>query len=120
MSEISQTINGNFQFIIALIMVSALVVFLGILYATQQFGYAETLIATFGTFVSLIIGFYFGQKPIQNLTQQVATVSGTNQSFTEKTLEAGDIIEHQRDIITNLAQEITSLKQDIENLNNQK
>ena len=69
------SLNENYQFIIALIMIISLVVFLAILYSTGEFDKAEKLIATFGAFVGVIIGFYFGQKPVQNLTKQVSEAS---------------------------------------------
>lgn len=110
-----------FQFFIALIVIISFTAFVAqVIVHNSDFDNSFKILAMIAPFVGTIIGFYFGQKPVQGLTQQVTTASGKNLSFTEKTLEAGDIIEHQRDIINRLAQEIASLKQDIENLNNQK
>ena len=69
---LSRGLSEYFQFIIALIMVLALVVFLAILYDKDKFDEAQTVVATFGAFVGVIIGFYFGQKPVQQLARQAS------------------------------------------------
>jgi len=76
------SLNENYQFILALIMIVSLVVFLAILYNTGEFDKAEKLIATFGAFVGVIIGFYFGQKTVKNLTKQVSEAA--TETYTAK------------------------------------
>ena len=86
------SLNENYQFILALIMIVSLVVFLAILYNNGDFENAEKLIATFGAFVGVIIGFYFGQKPVQNLTKQVSEASTKVSEATTKTNTAKETL----------------------------
>ena len=79
---------------------------------------AKDVLTMLGAFVGTIVGFYFGQRPVQNLTQQVATATNKNQSFTVSSFEAGEIIESDKVTIEELRGQIKSLKQTIESLNN--
>lgn len=60
-----------FQFIIALIVIVPFMIYIGIFYASGMTQEAKDILTMLGVFVGAIVGFYFGQKPIQSLTKQV-------------------------------------------------
>lgn len=107
-----------FQFIIALVIIISFTIFVGkAIWDNPEFEDSFKIIAIIAPFVGTIIGFYFGQKPIQNLTQQVVRATSKNQSFTATSVQAGEIIEADNTNIIDLKNEISSLKTIIDNLN---
>ena len=69
-----------FQFIIALVIVVSFTLFVGkVIWNNPTFEESFKIIAIIAPFVGTIIGFYFGQKPVQGLTQEVAKVTGEKQ-----------------------------------------
>ena len=112
----NKSFSEYFQFIIAMIMIISLVVFLAILYYNENFDYAEKLIATFGAFVGVIIGFYFGQKPIQNLTKQVSQATSKTESAKDTVINYTNQVETDQEIITTLKETIKIREELIEDL----
>ena len=107
-----------FQFIVSLVIIVPFIAYIGIFHWFQMTQEAKDVLAMLGAFVGTIVGFYFGQRPVQNLTQQVATATNKNQSFTVSSFEAEEIIESDKVTIEELRGQIKSLKQTIESLNN--
>ncbi len=108
-----------FQFVIALVIIVSFTLFVGkVIWDNPQFDDSFKIISIVAPFVGTIIGFYFGQKPVQNLTQQVASATNKNQSFTSSSFEASEIIESDKDTIEGLKSQVKSLKEIIESLNN--
>jgi len=107
-----------FQFIVSLVIIVPFIAYIGIFHWFQMTQEAKDVLTMLGAFVGTIVGFYFGQRPVQNLTQQVATATNKNQSFTVSSFEAGEIIESDKVTIEELRGQIKSLKQTIESLNN--
>ncbi|MDC8437731.1 MAG: hypothetical protein LV468_01875 [Candidatus Nitrosotenuis sp.] len=105
----NNTVNDNHQFIIALIIVCSFVIIIGLAVLTDAFSKAENIIMTFSAFVGTIIGFYFGQRPVQNLTEEVAKANRANsklKSDAEVTLNETD----------DLQNDVRKVKGELENL----
>lgn len=103
-------VNDDHQFIIALIIICSFVTIVGSAVLTDAFSKAENVIMTFSAFVGTIMGFYFGQRPIQSLTREVAKISREKskiQSDTENTLNETSILQND---IQHLKNEVESLK----------
>lgn len=66
--------NDVFQFVIAIIIIGSFLILLAWIYPNKQDDGIKMINMLEG-FVGMIIGFYFGQRPIHNLTKQVEDVS---------------------------------------------
>lgn len=78
----SQNSNNRelYAFVVALIVVCAYIVFYGIVLAhDSDYSGLEKVSATFGSLVAAVIGYYFGQRPVQSLTRQVEQISSQKQ-----------------------------------------
>ncbi len=72
MPELTATpINDHFPFIIAIIIVISYVLLLGIALNSYGLDGIERLSAIYSGFVAAVLGYYFGQKPVQTLTNKV-------------------------------------------------
>lgn len=103
-------VNDYHQFIIALIIICSFVIIVGLAVLTNAFSKAENVIMTFSAFVGTIMGFYFGQRPVRGLAQEVVTVNREKskiKSDTENTLNETSILQND---IRLLKKEVESLK----------
>ena len=119
-TKLSTSKTDKFQFILALVIVIPFVVYVGIFHAYNLTQEAKDILAMLGAFVGTIVGFYFGQRPVQNLTQQVASVSSQNQTLRSTSAEAtniaSDIMDSDKEVITNLKNQVKVLKETIASL----
>ncbi len=120
-------LSEHYQFIIAIVVIVSLIVFLAILYNNKSFDYAEKMIATFGAFVGTIIGYFFGQRPVQNLQNQVVAAIEQKKEIEDavKNAEAEDTLEKSRKELERLTAKnkeyeriVGQLKAELENLKN--
>lgn len=78
-----------FQFTIALVVIVSFTIFvMKVIWNNPTFDESYKIIALVAPFVGTIIGFYFGQKPIQGLTQQIAQVTSEKQTMRNDLAEA--------------------------------
>ena len=75
-------VNDKYQFALAVIIVAPFVGYVGIFYGFGMTAESKEILGTLGVFVGTIIGFYFAQKPIQNLTKEVAEVTSDKKEAT--------------------------------------
>ena len=75
-----------FQFIIALIIIVPFMIYVGAFHASGMTQEAKDILTMLGVFVGAIVGFYFGQRPIQNLTKQIEKESSQKAEY--KTISA--------------------------------
>lgn len=101
-----------FQFILALVIVVPFVIYIGLFQLSNMTQQAKDVLSMMGAFVGTIVGFYFGQKPVQNLTKQV------QQESSEKTKFRSGLADSSSKVDDTL-EENKKLKQDITNLSNQ-
>jgi len=91
----SPRLTDWFQFIIALIIILSFTLFVILSYPQFLDGDDKLsdknyeIITLIAPFLGTIIGFYFGQKPVRDLTTQVSDITSTNKETT-KTLRNGE------------------------------
>lgn len=92
-----------FQFTIALVVIMSFSFFVGIIiWGEENFDNSFKTIALIAPFVGTIIGFYFGQKPIQGLTQQVSEATTQKKLESQKALKGFTLAETDRSYIEQL------------------
>lgn len=101
--------------------------------SSNQFGIIEKVSATFGAIVAIVIGYYFGNKPVERLTEQVETetriknliarhleeTSRLNNNNDSKLAESEEKIKELQDLLYIKDLEIGTLNEYIENLENE-
>jgi len=108
--------NDKYQFIIALIIIVPFISYIGIFYWNDMAPEAKDILTTLGAFVGTIVGFYFGQRPVQNLTKQVSDATSKNESAKKTVVNVTDQIDSDSQLIDALKQKIQTQDQIIENL----
>ena len=102
-------------FILALIIISSYIVYFGIVLFTMQensFEGVKNISATFGTIVASVIGYYFGNRPVQAASKQAEVAQGERDKY------AGEF----RDLYNQIdigKKEYNELKEELENLKKQ-
>ncbi|CAD6526802.1 hypothetical protein NMT12_90137 [metagenome] len=98
-----------FQFVIAITVISAfLYLVFSILPQSKTFENSIQLISLVATFVGMIIGFYFGQKPVQELSSQVSDVTSEKKEVT-KNLQVSDRLNMLNDSLVSKLETISEL-----------
>ncbi|MCV0366366.1 MAG: putative manganese transporter [Nitrosopumilus sp.] len=99
-----------FQFIIAMVVVVSFTIFEGmVIWGNPKFDESFQIISMTAPFVGTIIGFYFGQRPVQTLTNEV---SKANTAKNDLGREYGDTLEKTY----SAQEELKQVKKDMENL----
>ncbi len=98
----SRHINDNHQFTISLIIIVPFVSYIGLFHAFGLGSEAKEIMATLGAFVGTIVGFYFGQRPVQNLARQVSEAVSKNETGKKAVFDAQDRIESDGEYIDEL------------------
>ena len=106
-------VDELFQFIIAMIIIISFTVFVYIVLSVQtydknKFDSSYQLIAMLAPFLGTIIGFYFGQKPVQHLTGQVGDLTSKNNDINKAYNASGklnlkneELIRKQNELVGN-------------------
>ena len=111
-------INDKYQFTLAVIIVAPFVGYVGIFYGFGMHAESKEILGTLGVFVGTIIGFYFAQRPVQNLTQQVAEVTSDKKETTKTLRESDKLNELNEKKIEKLETELREKESFIESLKN--
>lgn len=117
--ESEQEKNSNtekFQFIIALIIIVPFMAYVGIFHASNMTDEAKDILTMLGVFVGTIVGFYFGQKPVQSLTRQVVNANTEVEKTKNNLSESYGIAEVDVSLMRNLSDQLQIRDQIIENL----
>ena len=77
------------SFIIALVVIVPFMIYFGVvLLYLKDAVLLEKMTALLGGFVAAILGYFFGQRPVQNLTQRLAEVSSEKEVAKRRVEEA--------------------------------
>jgi uncharacterized protein YneF (UPF0154 family) len=74
-NALSPSANDKYQFTLAVIIVAPFVGYVEIFYGLGMTAESKEILGTLGVFVGTIIGFYFAQRPIQNLTKEIVEIT---------------------------------------------
>jgi hypothetical protein len=72
-------VKTHYTFSLAIIIISAYIVFFGyVMFQNKTPGYDElkTITATFGVIVAAVVGYYFGQRPLEAAEQRAQVAAG--------------------------------------------
>ena len=106
----TKIIKESFSFAIALVVLIPFMIYFGVvLIYLQDMVLLEKLSALLGGLVALIVGYYFGQRPIQQLTEQVKK-SG------EETQQNKDLFSGSKVDLLDLLDDFDELKKENEEL----
>ncbi len=102
-----------YQFALAGLVISAFIVFyymdLSRNLATTSL---ETIGSTFGNIVAVIIGYYFGQRPVHQLTREIETVASEKQSTKDEFFQTYDIAQSNESEIDLLREKVMKLNEE--------
>lgn len=88
-SSLDELSKPSRSFIIALIVIVPFMVYFGVvLLYLKDAVLLEKMTALLGGFVAAILGYFFGQRPVQNLTQRLAEVSSEKEVAKRRVEEA--------------------------------
>jgi hypothetical protein len=79
LSSSFEKIKAQYTFAIALVIIAAYVVFFAVvMYQSKatSFDDLKTITATFGIIVAAVVGYYFGQKPVESAEQRANAATG--------------------------------------------
>lgn len=109
-------VNDKYQFTLAVIIVAPFVGYVGIFYGFGMTAESKEVLGTLGVFVGTIIGFYFAQKPIQNLTKEVAEATSSKKEATKTVHESDKLNMLNEQVITKIKADLEEKEEFIENL----
>jgi len=104
--------RDNQQFALAMIIICSFALFEGMIILNGQVNFEDSfqVLSMTAPFVGTIIGFYFGQKPTQNLTTQVVKATSEKEDMKNKLVKTVDNSD-------SLETRLESLKKKLESLN---
>ena len=99
-------INDKYQFVIAMTIIVPFISFIGIFYWNDMTSQAKDILTTLGALVGTIVGFYFGQRPIQSLTQQVSEAKSETEKTKGNLKEMVSVTQQDSTLLDNLREQV--------------
>jgi hypothetical protein len=103
-----QSIQTHYTFVIAIIVIVAFLYFYGVVLSSggsgvNAFEGIEKVSATLGPIVAAIIGYYFGQRPVQQLAEQARNAANERDDIKKDLESVSRIAEKYEDKLRSLA-----------------
>jgi hypothetical protein len=80
------------------------------------FAGVERVASTLGPIAAAVIGYYFGQRPVQSLTEQVSSISSTRDQAREGLVESLNLVNNYEQEISRLRERLRVKQEIIDNL----
>jgi len=103
-----------FQFIIAMVIIIPFMAYVGIFHAANMTQEAKDILSMLGAFVGTIVGFYFGQRPIQSLTKQIQKESSEKAQFRTGLSETVTTAINKTEILDEYREKVIDLSKNLE------
>ena len=76
----------------------------------------EKMVALLGGLVAVIIGYYFGQRPVQQLTEQVKKSGEVAQQLTQQVKKSGEETQQNKDLFSESKVDLLDLLEDFDEI----
>ena len=113
-------INIKYTFTLAITLIVGFLIFFAAMIAwdfvnasckeCEKFQGIQTLTATLGPIIAGIVGFYFGQKPTQELAKQNQEISTEKDKYKNEVLDSYKVIEKDATDLKNFKNELEQIK----------